>query len=207
MRSELLSHYSFNRVAPWLCVLEKSHGVAIYATRLGANILTTQPPPPPPGKAGTTLACYWVGSLDFNFLVEIRWGFPLNPQKVIHFLQRGHYSNQGQKSIPPWCPVVGAPFAEKPKGVGADQLRPLAERGDPGAISALRRSASSRVSYIATNEHMEPDVHTPVPSGKGSKPGPSIRQVTREKGGGWGLCMRIFAAFSSTFRKTEPLEG
>ena len=35
------------------------------------------------------LDCYWVGSLDFNFLVEIKLNFPLNPQKVIHFLQRG----------------------------------------------------------------------------------------------------------------------
>ena len=35
------------------------------------------------------LDCYWVGSLDFNLLVEIKLGFPLNPQKVIHFLQGG----------------------------------------------------------------------------------------------------------------------
>ena len=27
------------------------------------------------------LDCYWVGSLDFNFLVEIKLGFPLNPPK------------------------------------------------------------------------------------------------------------------------------
>ena len=30
---------------------------------------------------GSILNCYWVGSLDFNFLVEINT-FPLNPQKV-----------------------------------------------------------------------------------------------------------------------------
>ena len=35
------------------------------------------------------LVCYWVGSLDFNFLVEIKLGFPPYPQKVILFLQRG----------------------------------------------------------------------------------------------------------------------
>ena len=29
------------------------------------------------------------GSLDFNFLVEMKLGFPLNPQKVEHFLQGG----------------------------------------------------------------------------------------------------------------------
>ena len=28
------------------------------------------------------LDCYWVGSLDFNSLVEIKWWFPLSPQKV-----------------------------------------------------------------------------------------------------------------------------
>ena len=38
---------------------------------------------------------YWVGSLDFNFMVEIIWGFPLNPQKVNHFLRRG----QQQQSV------------------------------------------------------------------------------------------------------------
>ena len=31
---------------------------------------------------GSILGCFWVGSLDFNFLVEIKVGFPLNPQKV-----------------------------------------------------------------------------------------------------------------------------
>ena len=31
--------------------------------------------------AGGFLDCYWVGSLDFNFFVEIKLGFPLNPPK------------------------------------------------------------------------------------------------------------------------------
>ena len=35
------------------------------------------------------LDCYWVGSLDFNFLVEIQLGFPLNLQKVKNSLQGG----------------------------------------------------------------------------------------------------------------------
>ena len=35
------------------------------------------------------LYCYWVGSLGFNVLVEIKLGFPLNPQKVKHCLQKG----------------------------------------------------------------------------------------------------------------------
>ena len=33
------------------------------------------------GMTSINLDCYWVGSLDFNFLVEIK-GFPLNTQKV-----------------------------------------------------------------------------------------------------------------------------
>ena len=40
------------------------------------------------------LDCYWVGSFDFNFLVEIKLGFPVNPPKVDHFLQGGRCSNQ-----------------------------------------------------------------------------------------------------------------
>ena len=35
----------------------------------------------PPGSR-PFLDCYWVGSLDVNFLVEIKLGFPLKPQKV-----------------------------------------------------------------------------------------------------------------------------
>ena len=38
------------------------------------------------------LDCCWVVSLDFNFLVEIKLGFPLNPQKVQLFA--GVNSNQ-----------------------------------------------------------------------------------------------------------------
>ena len=37
---------------------------------------------------------YWVGSLDFNFLVETKLCFPLNPPKVVNFLQGGSCSNQ-----------------------------------------------------------------------------------------------------------------
>ena len=38
----------------------------------------------------TSILDYWVGSLDFNFLVEICFRlFPLNPQKVNNFLQGG----------------------------------------------------------------------------------------------------------------------
>ena len=33
------------------------------------------------------LDCYWVGSLDFNFSVAIKWCFPLTPPKVVNFLQ------------------------------------------------------------------------------------------------------------------------
>ena len=46
-------------------------------------------PPCPLGKSRepgwrtlSDLDCYWAGSLDFNFLVEIKLCFPLNPQKV-----------------------------------------------------------------------------------------------------------------------------
>ena len=38
--------------------------------------------------------CCWVGSLDFNVLVEIKLGFPLDPQKVFNFLQGGRCNNQ-----------------------------------------------------------------------------------------------------------------
>ena len=34
------------------------------------------------------LDCYWVGSLDFNLFGKFM-GFPLNPQKVVNFLQGG----------------------------------------------------------------------------------------------------------------------
>ena len=34
------------------------------------------------GYIKTQLDCYWVGPLDFNFLVEIKLGCPINPQKV-----------------------------------------------------------------------------------------------------------------------------
>ena len=33
------------------------------------------------------LDCYWVGSLDFIFLVEIKLGLPLNPQEVKLFAE------------------------------------------------------------------------------------------------------------------------
>ena len=46
------------------------------------------------GREGIYLYRYWVGSLDFNFLVELISCFRLNPQKVIHFLQGGRCSNQ-----------------------------------------------------------------------------------------------------------------
>ena len=42
----------------------------------------------------SNLDCYWVGSLDFNFLVEIKLGFPLNPPNKLNFLQGGPCSNQ-----------------------------------------------------------------------------------------------------------------
>ena len=35
-----------------------------------------------------------VGSLDFHAWVEIKSGFPVNPPKVINFLQGGRCSNQ-----------------------------------------------------------------------------------------------------------------
>ena len=38
---------------------------------------------------GFRVLFYWLGSLDFSFLVEIKKGFPLNPQKAIHFVQGG----------------------------------------------------------------------------------------------------------------------
>ena len=45
-----------------------------------------------------SFGCYWVGSLDFNFLIEIKLGFPLNPQKVIHFLQGGQHQPSSKRS-------------------------------------------------------------------------------------------------------------
>ena len=44
------------------------------------------------GEGETKDDCHWVGSLDF--MVEIKLGFPLNPQAVIRFLQRARYSSQ-----------------------------------------------------------------------------------------------------------------
>ena len=38
--------------------------------------------------------CYWVGSLDFNFLVEICRCLPVNPKKVLNFLQRSPCSTK-----------------------------------------------------------------------------------------------------------------
>ena len=43
----------------------------------------------------------YVGSLDFNFLVEIKLGFPLNPQNVANTFCRGVNRNQVFSPISP----------------------------------------------------------------------------------------------------------
>ena len=44
---------------------------------------------------GTLLDCYWVGSLDFNYLVEIKLGFPkLKPTKSLNNFLQGVDSNK-----------------------------------------------------------------------------------------------------------------
>ena len=57
------------------------------------------------------LHCYWVGSFDFHFLVEIKLGFPLNPQKVIHLLQ-------GQREV-----VLRGAFDKKTYGVRPEEAK------------------------------------------------------------------------------------
>ena len=54
-------------------------------------------------EASTFLDCYWVGSLDFNFLVEIKWCFPLNQKSETHFLKGG------RSRSPVFADQTGAP--------------------------------------------------------------------------------------------------
>ena len=76
----------------------------------------------------TCLDCYWVGSLDFNFLVEFKLGFPLNPQKVIHFLQGG----QQQPSTPMIVQMLGR---EPDMEQGVSKCLPFKKREPEGALS------------------------------------------------------------------------
>ena len=60
------------------------------------------------------LDCYWVGSLDFNFLVENYWCFPLNPPKSEkHFLRGGGGRAIQQPEPGKWMPgkLGGGPRA------------------------------------------------------------------------------------------------
>ena len=82
----------------------------------------------------THLDCYWVGSLDFDFLVEINLGFPLNPQKVKNCLQEGRGSNQDTA----WRTRRALPRQ-------AAQAAALAS-GDAAAEVAMAASVSRRVS-------------------------------------------------------------
>ena len=91
--------------------------------------------PEHPSQGSPSLDCYWVGSLDFN-LVEIKLGFPLNPQKVVHFLpdQRppSHQVRLGSICQVCWTPGTSwRPSSRRPKRrVRTSQLESFARERD-----------------------------------------------------------------------------
>ena len=77
--------------------------------------------------------CYWIGSLDSDFLVEPKLRFPLNPQQVVDFLQGGRCNQATVTWV--WLPFCWDALFDPidPSYGGASGPEGPGGAGDPGS--------------------------------------------------------------------------
>ena len=106
------------------------------------------------------LDCYWVGSLDINFLVETKLCFPLNPQRVVNFLQgQQQPSLCGMENLPrPRRLRPGAELLTGPRRGGATSAAAegAGGTGGPQRTEPRRSSEVKSASSILRSERETP---------------------------------------------------